>query len=116
MRLKMILLGFSLSLFSAIVMAGAGHDHGHSHSHAPVNQETAKTNATKIVATLVKKEKLAKSWASVTASSAETKVVKDNSEWVVIFLNDKIADSAKQKLYIFLTMDGEYIAANHTGK
>lgn len=36
-------------------------------------------------------------------------------EWVVIFNNQKISESDKQKLYVFLTLNGEYIAANHTG-
>ncbi len=114
MRLSTLLLGTILSLFTFTAMAGGGHDHGH--SHAPVNQETAETNATEIVAVLVKKEKLDESWASVTASSVEEKTFNGNPEWVVLFVNDKITDPAKQKLYIFLTSGGDYIAANYTGE
>lgn len=39
-----------------------------------------------------------------------------DTEWVVVFVNDKIADTDKQKLYVFLTLGGDYIAANYTGK
>ena len=61
MQLKIVLLGFCLSLFSVAVMAGGNHDHGHSHSHTPVNQETATIKAADIVAALIKREKLGKS-------------------------------------------------------
>ena len=113
MKLKTLLLSFALGLFSMTAMAGSGHDHGHSHS--PVNQVTAKKNATKIVASFVTKGKLDKSWASITASSVDKKIFKSNPEWVVLFVNNKITDIKKKKLYVFLTLGGEYIAANHTG-
>lgn len=116
MRLTTLLIGFILSLFTFSAIAGGGHDHGHSHSYAPVNQETAKTNATRVVAALVKSDKLDESWTSITASSVEKKVFKGNPEWVAVFVNDKITDAARQKLYVFLTLAGEYIAANHTGE
>jgi len=31
-------------------------------------------------------------------------------------LNESVADINKQKLYVFLTLGGDYIAANFTGK
>ena len=118
MQLKTLLLGLSLSLCSATAAAGSNHDHdhGHSHSHAPVNQVTATTNATEIVAALVKRNKLDESWASITPGSVEKKVFNDNSEWVAVFVNDKITDTDKQTLYVFLTLAGDYIAANYTGE
>ena len=118
MQLKTLLLSFTLGLLPMTVMAGSGHDHdhGHSHSHTPVNQTTAKANATKIVAALVKRNKLDNSWSSITASSIEKITVQGNPEWRAIFVNDKITDAEKQKLYVFLTLGGDYIAANFTGK
>ena len=113
MRLKTLLLSLSLGLFSMAAIAGGGHNHGHGHS--PVNQTTAKENATKIVASFVTKGKLNKSWASITVSSVDKKVFKGNPEWVALFVNNKITDIKKKKLYVFLTLGGEYIAANHTG-
>ncbi len=114
MRLATLLFGFILSLYTFPAMAGSGHDHGH--SHAPANQETAEKNATSIIATLVKSDKLENSWTSITASSVEKKVFNGNPEWVVIFVNDKISDPAKRTLYVFLTSGGDYIAANYTGE
>lgn len=115
MQLKTLLLGVYLGLCSATATAGSGHDHGHGHSHAPVDQATAKVNATEIVAEFVERKKLDESWASVTASSVEQKTFNGNPEWVAVFINDKIADTDKQKLYVFLTPGGDYIAANFTG-
>lgn len=114
MNIKALLIGSVLGLFSCTVFAGAGHDHGH--SHAAVDKATAKANATKIVAALAKRNKLDASWSSTTASSVEEKVFKGNPEWVIVFNNDKITDPAKNTLYVFLTLGGDYIAANYSGK
>lgn len=115
MKLRTLLLGFILGLLPITAMAGSGHDHGHSHSNAPVNQATATTTATTIVAEFVKRKKLGESWASIKAGSVEKKEYKGSSEWVVSFVNDKITDPAKRTLYVFLTLTGDYIAANYTG-
>ena len=116
MQLKTLLLTFALGILPMTAIAGSGHDHGHSHSYTPVNETTAKDNANKIVAALVKRKKLDDSWASITASSIEKKTFKGNSEWLAIFVNNEITDDNKQKLYVFLTLGGDYIAANFTGK
>ena len=118
MKLKTILLGLMVGLFSIVAVAGGGHDHGygHSHSHGPVDQDIAKVNATKIVHALANRKVVDESWLSVAEGKAEKKVFKGNPEWVVTFLNNKLADKEKRKLYIFLTLGGDYIAANYTGK
>jgi len=116
MQLKTLLLSFTLGLLPVTVTAGSDHDHGHSHSQSPVNQETAKSNATEIVAALVKRNKLDNSWTATKATSVEKKTIKGNPEWQVLFVNDKITDAKKRKLYVFLTLGGDYIAANFTGK
>lgn len=107
-----------LSVFCLTAIAGSGHDHGqgHSHSHSPVDANKAKTNATKILATLVKRNVVDKSWATIKATSVEKKVIKGNPEWVIIFNNAALADKSKRKLYLFLTLGGDYIAANYTGR
>lgn len=101
--------------FCAPVVAGSGHDHGHSHEQAPASKDAAEKNSEKAIASLVTTGEIDKTWESVTASSSEKKDYSGRSEWVVIFINEKIADPAKKKIYVFLTLGGEYIAANHTG-
>jgi len=116
MRFITLLFGTILSLSTFSTMAGSGHDHGHSHSHGPVNQEQIGLNAVEIVKALIKRNKLNKSWKSTEATSIEKITVQGKPEWVVVFVNKKITDADKQKLYVFLTLGGDYIAANHTGK
>lgn len=120
MRLNILLLGFIFSSVTFLVMAGNDHnhgqDHGHSHSQEAVDNVKAESNATNIVAELVKGEKLEASWAAISASSVEKKEFNGTPEWMVIFVNDAIQDIAKQKLYVFLKMNGEYIATNYTGE
>lgn len=122
MRLNILLLAFIFSSVTFLVLAGNDqdhghdHDHGHSHSQEAVDNVKAESNATNIVAELVQKEKLESSWGSISASTVEKKEFDGKPEWVVIFVNDAITDVAKQKLYVFLKVNGEYIAANYTGE
>lgn len=115
MKTLATVLVLSSLFFISPAMAGGGHNHGHSHAQAPVNQATAEKNAQEVILSLVKKNKVAKSWASITASSVKKKVFNNRYEWVVVFVNDKVTDTEKQKLHVFLTLEGEYIAVNHTG-
>lgn len=80
-----------------------------------VDKKTAEKNAEKKIASLIEKNKLEKSWASIKASSVEKKDNNGTTEWVIIYNNAKVTEADKHKLYIFLTMGGEYIAANYTG-
>ena len=116
MQLKTILLGLTMGLFSMAAIAGGGHDHGHGHSHSPVNQVTAKEKATKIVANFIKQKTIGESWRSIPVKSVEKKTFKGKQEWVVSFINEKVTDTKKRKLFIFLTLSGECISANYTGK
>ena len=116
MRLFILPFFFVLSLFSLNVTAGSGHSHGHGHSHGPVSQETANLKAKKIIINLIKQNVINKNWGSTTVSSSEKKIFNGKEEWVVSFVNKEITDDKKRKLYIFLTLDGSYIAANYTGK
>ena len=115
MKFKALLLSLAFSLFSLAALAGGGHSHGHGHSHENINQATAKVKAIDVVSSLVKNKKLDISWKSIKASSAVKKVFKGHPEWVVVFTNTKVTDIKKQKLYVFLTLTGEYVAANHSG-
>lgn len=113
MRIQAIIITLMLSLFSLVAMAGAGHDHGQPHD--PVTQSQAEENATKSVSALAEKGKIDKSWESIKATKSEQKDFGGHMEWVVVFNNKNVSDSAKQTLYIFLNLGGEYLAANYTG-
>lgn len=122
MRIQPIFFSLVLTFSPAALLAGANHDHGHSHddghshSHDPVDKTKAEEVAKKSIAMLVKKGKISSSWESVSVANAEKKKFGDKMEWVVSFKNDKISDASKQTLYVFLSLTGDYIAANYTGK
>jgi len=107
-----LLLSFLLS--AAPVLAGSGHDHGH--SHGPISSKEAIIKATKKVQELAEAGKVDSSWSKTNAASAEQKEYAKGPEWVVTFKNNKASDSSKQTLYLFFTLDGNYIAGNYTGE
>lgn len=116
MKIKTIIFTFVLCLFSGSVMSGTGHDHGHAHSHEPVSQDIAEQNASRIVNTLIKKGIIEKSWSGIAVDTAEKRKFDGKQEWVVSYKNEAASDPEKRKLYVFLTLTGNYIAANYTGK
>jgi hypothetical protein len=94
--------------------AGPGHD-GHSHSH-DITADDAKSRAKRIINKLVEKKKIKASWKQSDVKHIEKKRFGKKDEWVVSFNNMNEGDTSKQTLYIFLSMEGRYIAANFTGK
>lgn len=116
MQLKTLLLVSYLGFFSILAVAGGGHEHGHGHSHSAVNQDVAKAKATKIVVNFVNKKIVDESWLLIPADSVEKKKFNGTQEWVVSFVNKNAVDAKKTKLYVFLTLAGDYIAANYSGK
>jgi len=102
-------------LLTSLAYAGASHNHGHGHGHAPVSKAVAEEVAINSVNKLVERESIEKSWTSVPVSSAEQKEFEGRKEWVIVFKNEKVSDPKEQTLYVFLTLDGQYIAANYTG-
>lgn len=115
MRLYILMVSLMFCFSPTAVFAGAGHDHG-SHSHDPVSKSQVEEAAMKRVEDLVSKRKIEDSWKGIKAASAEKKKFGDKEEWVVTFKNDKVSDPGKQTLYVFLSLTGDYIAANFTGQ
>ena len=97
------------------VMAGAKPDHTrHSRMQLPVNKVVAEENAGEVIASLVERDKIDKSWLSIKASSVEKKRVKGTTEWVVTFYNKAVPAQDKQRLYVFLTLAGKYVAVSYS--
>jgi len=103
------------ALFGTPVLAGADHEHGHGHSHGPVASDVVAGKATTKMQQLVQAGKIHASWSGVKPAAVEQKTYSKSVEWVVTFKNDKVSDASKQTLYLFYSLDGRYIAANHTG-
>ncbi len=97
---------------------GNGHSHGHGHSHGskPSNftAEQAKESAEGKIRVLIFQDKIDKSWEKAKFDKAAVKEFKGKKEWLVTFTNEKGVKG--KKLYIFLKLNGEFVAANFTGK
>lgn len=104
----------SFLFFATPVMAGSGHDHGP--SRTLISSEEAISKATKKVQKLAEAGKIDSTWSKINATGAKQKVYSNGPEWVVTFKNDELSDSSKQTLYLFFSLDGNYIAANYTGE
>ena len=109
MNIQSFILVSILTLFSGTAAAGTGH------SHDPVTQQQAEQVATGILSTLVKRSVIEESWSGTEVKMSEKKVFDGQTEWVVSYKNDAVSDPSKRTLYIFLTLTGDYIAANYTG-
>lgn len=109
-----VLILFALTAAAATAVAGPGNSHSHG-PVTPISESQAQEKATGVVKKLVEKGKIDSSWADIAPKNGEKKRGKFGPEWVVTFDNPKIDDEAKQTLYVFLNLGGEYIAANYTG-
>ncbi len=112
MRRYIICLLAALALSVTSAYAGTGHSHA---PVTPVKEEQAIKNASDAVAAITKKGKLDASWDGLKPKEAKTVTNQYGQEWVVIFNNPKVADQEKKTLYVFLSMDGQYLGANFTG-
>ena len=110
-------------LFTGNLYAGSGHSHdkdgghsNHGHSHGTVSKARVIKKAKYKISRLVKKGKVDNSWKGLNPVSVTQKKFGKKMEWVVEFHNQGIKDATKQKLFVFYSLDGHYIATNYTGK
>ncbi|MHB8766632.1 MAG: DUF6488 family protein [Deferrisomatales bacterium] len=101
----------ALSLTAHAGTSGKNHAHG-----KPIDAAEAQVDAGAAVERLVAKGKLDASWKGVKAEKAEKKTFDKGPEWLVTFQNPAASDETKRTLYVFLTLNGDYVAANFTGK
>jgi hypothetical protein len=65
---------------------------------------------------LIREQKVEPAWQGAGEPVAEEIVFDGRPEWVVTFRHPAPADKAKERLYIFFTPTGRFVAANHTGR
>lgn len=111
-----------LILLSLLTLGYAGPGKGHSHSqskkHSHKKKHVSKEETLKIaklnIVRLIRKGKLDKSWENTVCENPERKRFGKKVEWALICHNEKGVKG--KKLYIFLSLSGEFIAGNFTGK
>lgn len=101
--------------FSVPAFAGDAAD-CHFHGSKAVSQETIAGCAIKRQQALVASGKIDKSWQTIEPASFEQVGGQRGKEWKVTFNDPAAADKAKETLYLFFTAQGNFIAANFTGK
>jgi hypothetical protein len=99
-------------------VAHAGADAScHFHGNKPAAESTVLQCAAQYKDKLVESGKLEKSWQSITkAEKIEQIDGARNKEWKLSFKNPSATDQTKSTLFIFYSLPGNFIAANHTGK
>ena len=114
LNIQAIILTFVLTLFSSVTLAGAGHDHGV--PLEPVTQQQAEQIASQFVSSLVVDGKIEPSWKNIKIYKSEQKNFSGNQEWVISYNNEAASDPNKRTIYIFLSLGGEFLGGNYTGK
>ncbi len=108
MRLALLAL-VALSVFGTPVAAHPdGHDKQYSVERRPI-AEIAKDSVVK----LVTQAKLPASWSKAPSVASQKRTKNGAEQWVITFENKAIRVRAKQRLYVLMTPDGEFISANH---
>lgn len=88
----------------------------HFHGTKPASQETILGCAMHRKDALAAAGKIDPSWKTVSDGKVEQVDARKGKEWKVTFRNPRVTDAAKQTLYVFLSLPGNVLAANFTGK
>lgn len=94
--------------YSFCVYAHEGHAH-------PLEKNEIVERANKIINMAIEQNQLEFSWKEAKIIDAKILENKEGGQWFVQYNNPKVTGNDKD-LYIFFSLDGKYIAMNHTGK
>jgi hypothetical protein len=88
----------------------------HFHGSKPAKEETVLGCAVQRKDALAASGKIDSSWKALKHDKIEQVDGKRGKEWKVTFKNLAAKDKAKETLYVFFTLPGNFIAANFTGQ
>ena len=114
-KLFTVLLATSALALSLPAFASDAED-CHFHGSKAASQETVSGCAIKRQQALITGGKLDKSWQAIKPAAFEQVDGQRGKEWKVTFKDPAAADKAKETLYMFFTAQGNFIAANFTGR
>lgn len=115
---KILLSAIAAAALALSGQAFAGADAScHFHGNKPAAEATVVQCATQYKNKLVEGGKIDPSWQAVgKVEKMEQVDGKRSKEWKLSFKNPAAADPAKSTLYLFYTLAGNFVAANHTGQ
>ncbi|MEI2677911.1 MAG: DUF6488 family protein [Burkholderiaceae bacterium] len=117
MKSILIASAFAAALFTSTGAFAGADANCHFHGSKPAAEATVIQCATQYKDKLVEGGKLEKSWQAVSkVDKLEQVDGKRSKEWKLIFKNPAAADKTKDTLYLYYTLPGNLIAANHTGQ
>ncbi len=102
----------ALAALTVVASPVAAHPEGHENQDRMERRpiaEIAKDNVVK----LVTQAKLPASWSKAPSIGSQRRTKDGAEQWVVTFENKTIRVRAKQRLYVLMTPDGDFISANH---
>ena len=89
----------------------------HFHGKKEATEETIISCSVHHLNRLAKKGSIDSSWASLSHESIEkVSNPKGKQEWRVVYKHPSQTDENKKKLFLFFSIIGNFVAANHTGK
>ncbi len=108
----------SLIALFAVAPPVLGNEGGscHFHGNKPATENVVLGCAKQRKEALVKSGKLESSWQTLQHNAIEQVDGKKGKEWKVAFKDPAAKDKAKETLYMFFTVTGNFIAANFSGK
>lgn len=103
------------SALAPVSLAGPGTGHSHGNEKPKITSQQAQKVASKQLAYLVEKQKIAKSWWGISPNEPSQKNYGKGLEWVVTFANAKEANPKKKTLYVFVSLRGKILGSNFSG-
>jgi len=88
----------------------------HFHGNTPASEKVVVDCASQRKTSLVSGGKIDKSWEAVKVDKVEQIDGKKGKEWKVSFKNPAVAEADKSTLYVFMSLAGNYLASNFSGK
>ncbi len=114
-RLFKILVAVSIMACGVSSLYAHG-DAGHSHAKYEASEAKVQSMANAEIEKLAKTNKISRTWLNALRVDIRKKTFGKKDEWVVKYKNKLVNDKKKQKLYIFVTLDGKVSGVNYTGK
>ena len=102
-------------IFSSVTVAGDDSS-CHFHGNKIATEETITNCAVERKERLITQGKIEPSWKTIEPGKPELVEGKKGKEWLITFIDPAVTDKTKEKLYMFFTAPGNFIAANFTGK
>jgi hypothetical protein len=110
-----IVLASGVIVTSPLLASGDGECHFH--GNKPAAEATVLTCAETHKSRLIKKGTIDATWADIKHDSIQQVDVKSGKkEWKVMFKDVAAKDKAKETLYMFFSISGNFLASNFTGK